>query len=99
MAFMVCINWPGVTVEEYEQLRETIGWDVSKPQGGILHAAGFAEDGLRVTDVWETPADFQRFSDEQLMPAILAAGFEVKEPQIEVVPLHALLLQNVAAYT
>jgi hypothetical protein len=98
MAFMVCINWPGVTPEQYEQLREAIGWDVDKPQGGILHVAGFAEDGLRVADVWASPADFQRFSDERLMPALAASGIPAAEPSIEVVPLHALLLQNVEAY-
>jgi hypothetical protein len=98
MAFMVCINWPGATVDQYEQLREEIGWDVDKPQGGIVHVAGFTANGMRITDVWETPDDFQRFSDQSLMPAIAKLGLEVEEPEIDVVPLHTLLLQNVEAY-
>jgi hypothetical protein len=98
MAVVVSLSWTGVTPALYEQVKEAVHWDEDKPAGGILHIASFDAQGLYATDVWETPANFQAFVEERLMPAVASTGVELGEPQVEVRPLHALLLQDVAAY-
>jgi hypothetical protein len=98
MAVVISLRWAGVTPELYEQVREAVRWDEDKPSGGILHVASFDEQGLAVTDVWETPGDFESFAEERLMPAVAGTGVELGEPDVEVRPLHALLLQDVEAY-
>ena len=98
MAVVVSLRWAGVTPELYEQVREAVRWDEDKPTGGILHVASFDDEGLYATDVWETPADFQSFVEVRLMPAVASTGVELGEPDVEVRPLHALLLQDVEAY-
>jgi hypothetical protein len=34
------------------------------------------EDGIRVTDVWETQAQFEQFAQEQIGPFTQEVGFE-----------------------
>jgi hypothetical protein len=42
-----------------------------------------------VTDVWESPEDFQRFVQTRLMPGVQQLGIQ-GEPKVELHPAHAL---------
>jgi hypothetical protein len=97
MAVVMSMRWEGVTPDLYEQVRASVRWDVDQAAGGILHVASFDEQALYVTDVWESPAHFQSFVEERLMPGVAATGVELGEPQVEVRPLHAVLVFDVAA--
>ena len=69
-------------------------WDGVTP-GGIIHIASFTEDGLRVTDVWETADDFNRFVESRLMPVVQELGIE-GEPDVTFSELQAVWNPSVA---
>jgi hypothetical protein len=92
MAIGVIFNFPGATIDQYEEvcrginngqpMRALADW----PGGGCLsHAAGATPEGLQVTDVWESPEKFQAFG-EMLMPHLAQAGIEPAEPTV--FPVH-----------
>ena len=92
MAIGVIFNFPGGTIEQYDEvtrglnngqpLRSLAEW----PGGGCLsHAAGATPGGLCVLDVWESAEKFQAFG-ETLMPLIHQAGLKPDAPVI--FPVH-----------
>ncbi len=87
MAVMMCMEWDGVTHEQYETVRHSVKFETDVPKGGIFHVAAFSDKGLRVTDVWETAQDFQSFVEKRLMPATQAAGI-AGEPRVQIYPAH-----------
>jgi hypothetical protein len=89
MAFVVTMRWPGVTVEQYDQVRKLVDWEGNRADGGILHIAYFDDQGLRATDVWESAEQFQRFVQDRLMPGTVEAGAQ-GQPEVEVFPAHAV---------
>ena len=95
MAIVMSMRWDGVTPEEYDAVRESVGWERQAPAGGLMHIAWFAEGGMRITDAWETAEDFQRFVDERLMPGVKQLGIE-GEPEVRVDPAHAVFNPGVA---
>jgi hypothetical protein len=71
MAVGVLVAMPGANQELYEQVNETMGIDPSEEiEGLIVHSAGPMEGGWYVYDIWETRADFERFSQERVGPAV-----------------------------
>jgi hypothetical protein len=76
MPIVMNMRWDGVTREQYEQAREEVAWEQRAPEGGIIHIASFTDDGLRVTDVWETAEDFNRFAESRLMPVVREIGID-----------------------
>ncbi len=89
MAVMMIMEWRGVTPDQYDQVREIVRWEQDVPQGAMFHVIAFDDDGARVTDVWDSADDFQRFVDERLMPGTKQAGI-VGEPQVTILPTHRI---------
>ena len=89
MAIMMIMSWPGVSLDQYEEVKGLVRWEEDKPAGGVLHLTAHDGEGLRITDVWDSAEDFQRFVDDRLMPGVAKAGL-AGEPQVEVYPLHDL---------
>lgn len=52
----------------YTSLSDRIGDEV--PKGLIVHLAFETEKGMRIVDLWENEADFDRFRAERLGPAL-----------------------------
>lgn len=95
MPIVMNMRWDSVTPEQYEQAREQVGWALRPPDGGIIHIASFTEGGLRVTDVWETADDFNRFVESRLMPVVQELGIE-GEPDVTFSDLQAVWNPGVA---
>lgn len=89
MSVVMMLRWEGVTIDQYEQARKLVGWEVEKPDGGIVHIAAHDGQALRVTDVWESAEQFQKFAERRLMPGIAELGLP-GEPQIEIYPVQAI---------
>lgn len=87
MAVVMQMTWQGVTPEQYDQARETVGWETDAPSGGIFHVAWFEGGALRVLDVWETEEAFQLFVDGRLMPGVAEVGIE-GEPEVAFQPAY-----------
>lgn len=83
------MKWDGVTPEEYEQVRKIVDWEGNKPTGAILHVAGFSNNALRVTDIWESAEDFNNFAQNRLMPGVAQIGMR-GQPEVEIFPVHAI---------
>jgi hypothetical protein len=93
---VMSMRWRGVTPEQYEQAREVINWEGDVPDGAVLHVAGFDSDGLRVTDVWESAEDFNRFAEERIMPGVQQIGIQ-GQPEVEFLPLQNIFNPKVPA--
>lgn len=89
MATIMLMHWPEATREQYDQAREKVGWDRQTPEGAKLHLSGFADDGLHVTDVWESEQSFSAFMEQRLAPAIAEIGIQ-GQPDVKFLPLHGL---------
>jgi hypothetical protein len=87
MPVLALFTNPSMTKEQYEMLRKEVGWEVSKPPGGIFHVASFDEKGgIHVADVWESADALNKFVGEKLMPVMQKHGFSA--PSVEVFPVH-----------
>jgi hypothetical protein len=91
MPIVMNMQWDGVTVDQYEQVRKLVRWETDQPAGGRFHVASFAANGLRVTDVWDSAEQFNQFVETRLMPAVLKAGIS-GPPRLEITPAHALYM-------
>lgn len=73
MAHIHIATTPGVTIEGFR----AVAAKHNPPQdidGLLAWAAGADEDGLQVVTVWESKAQMDRWSAEQLFPAFQALG-------------------------
>jgi hypothetical protein len=59
------------------------------PDGAKLHLSGFGDDGLHVTDVWESEQVFNAFMEHRLAPAIQEIGIQ-GQPEVKFFPLHGV---------
>ena len=89
MAVAVFMHWPGVTSDQYDAVMASLDLDVNPAAGGILHVAALTEEGLEVSEVWQTELAFHGYLEHRLLPVM--GGLEISGlPQITLVPLHNL---------
>jgi hypothetical protein len=70
MAIVMQMEWPGVGLDTYNEARERVGWEREVPPGAIFHVVGVVDGVFRVTDVWESEAQFNDFFQNRVMPVI-----------------------------
>jgi hypothetical protein len=87
MAVMMVMEWPGATLEQYDEVRRITRFETEHPAGGIFHVAAIDGDVLRVVDVWESPQQFQAFVDAKLNPAAAEIGITT-QPTVSIYPAH-----------
>jgi hypothetical protein len=80
------LDFPGGTLDQYDQVMERMQLGGENAPGGIFHAVGMNGDDLRVVDVWESDEAFQSFAEIQIGPHTAAVG--IGEPAITRVPVH-----------
>ncbi len=97
MAVVMRMSWPEVSPEQYDKVREIVGWETNPDPGGLFHVAFFDEEGFKAVDVWESPEVFQAFVDNRLMPGIAQAGGVEGEPNVTITPAHAVF--NLAEFS
>jgi hypothetical protein len=66
MAIAVILDFPGGTLERYDQVTgrilDAMGVKPgATPPGGIFHWVAGTDDGIRIVDVWETREHFDRW--------------------------------------
>ncbi len=93
MAVVMNMRWAGVTPAQYDEVRDLVQWETVAPAGGRYHIAWFESDGLHVCDVWDSPEQFQAFTETQLMPGVMKAGIE-GEPEVTFAPTHRVYDAN-----
>jgi hypothetical protein len=75
------MRFPGGTREQYDQVIEKMGLNGQSPENAVFHWAAITDDGIVVTDVWESAEAFEAFAQEKIGPLTAEAG--LPEPQIE----------------
>lgn len=93
MAVAVIVELDDTSVEKYDAILEILGFAPGGPMasGGLFHWSTTTDKGIRVTDVWSSAEDFQRFANERLAPALQKAGV-TNEPRISFEPVHNYLI-------
>ena len=76
MAIAVRLEFPGSTLQQYDEVIKRMGFKPKGPgaPGGIFHWVAKTDNGIVVTDVWESREQFERFSEEQIRPHTAAVG-------------------------
>jgi hypothetical protein len=77
----------GMTKEQYDQLRDEVGWLERAPDGGIVHLTWWEDGDCHTTDAWESEAAFEAFGQDRLGPAMAKLGLDV-EVQPTFYPAH-----------
>jgi hypothetical protein len=87
---LVVQRWEGISPRQYDELRETVGWDRDLPAGMRFHAAAFGDDGgLRTTDVWDDEALFADYQSTRVIPGLERLGITAR-PDVAVSPVYEL---------
>jgi hypothetical protein len=85
MAVTIQMTWNGIGAEEYEAARKHVNWEGDVPPGAMFHVVAVTDNGVRVTDVWESAEAFDAFVRDRLMPGVQELGIP-GEPQVEILP-------------
>jgi heme-degrading monooxygenase HmoA len=73
MAVLMTAQIPGATKEMIDGMRPLLD-AIRRANGFIIHTNGPVPGGWRVTEVWETQADFEAWFDGSVKPAFPAGG-------------------------
>jgi hypothetical protein len=85
MAVAFVLDFPGGTMDQYNQVVERMHLDGRMAPGGLIHVAGSYDGGLRVIDIWENMEHFARFREEQIVPHTEALG--LPSPEVRMVEI------------
>ena len=98
MAIVAHVVLPGVTKEEYDQVREAVGWLRELPAGGISHLTWWEGADCHSVDSWESEEAFNRFGEERLGPGMAKVGVQV-QPQVTFHPAQEVYLPRAVTIT
>lgn len=76
MPVAVVLDFNGATLEQYDQVLVLMGLEPGGPgpEGALFHWVTATDDGIRVTDVWETAEQFQQFAEQHIGPFTAQVG-------------------------
>ena len=77
MAILVVGEATGVTAEQDAALTKRLYPEGSPPAGCRIRMAGPTADGWRIVTLWDSEADWERFRDDMLAPALAGTGHAV----------------------
>ncbi len=72
----VQVDYPGVTLEQYDEVVEIIGLlpGGPPPSGVLFHCVTETDDGIRIIDVWESREALSAFQVETIGPLFRKIG-------------------------
>ena len=86
MALSVVTRYPGLAAATYDQVIASLELDVNPPAGAILHVAGEGDDGVVISEIWQTEQTFRAYLDYRFQPALRMHGVHTS-PLVEIAPL------------
>jgi hypothetical protein len=92
MAVAVVMDFEGTTLDQYDEVIDKMGFTPrgSGPPGAISHWVTKTDNGIRVTDVWETREQYEKFAEEQIGPVTQEVGVSAP-PQTAFHEVHTYL--------
>jgi hypothetical protein len=82
VAILVVSEVAGVTAEQDAAMVKALDLDDSPPVGFRIRMAGPTTHGWRIASLWDSEADYERFRNERLVPAVSGAGRALPAPEI-----------------
>ena len=81
MSFVVRFVPKSMSSGQYDQVIKRLeAAGAGSPKGRLFHVAFGSRDALRVSDIWETREDFDRFG-QTLMPILQEVGVDPGTPE------------------
>ena len=77
MAVIVHVVIPGLTKEQYNAVRDEVGWLADPPAGGLSHTSWWEGGDNHNLDAWEDEASFAAFGEQRLGPAMAKLGIDL----------------------
>lgn len=95
MAIAVQQDFPQATLAQYDQVIKSMGLHPGGPgaQGSLFHWVAKTDSGIRVTDVWESREQFEKFAAEKIRPLAAQAGIGTP-PTITIFEIHNYLTKG-----
>jgi len=92
MAIGVQLDFNGATLDQYDEVVAKMGFEPGGrgAPGGLFHWVTKTDNGIRVTDVWESREIFERFAQDQIGPLTAAVGL-TSPPMITLFDVHNYL--------
>ena len=89
MAVVVQVDYPGMTLEQYDELVETLGLlpGGPPPRGVLFHSAMKIDGGIRIFDAWESPEALQEFQGNTIGPVLNKLGV-TETPEMTFLDVH-----------
>ena len=95
MAVGVQMDFRGATLEQYDQVIDKMGFRPGGPgaPGGQFHWVTKTDDGIRITDVWDSREIFDKFAQEKIGPMSEEVGVP-GPPEIKYFEVHNYLTKG-----
>jgi hypothetical protein len=92
MAVAVVMDFEGGTLEQYDEVVDRMGFarEGAGAPGGLFHWVTSTDNGIRVTDVWNTRDEFDQFAAQTIGPITRDVGIP-QEPEVSVHEVHNYL--------
>jgi hypothetical protein len=89
MAVGVQLDLKGATLEQYDKVLQKMGFRPGGPgaPGALFHWVTKTADGIRVIDVWESRATFDKFAQEKIGPITQEVGVPAP-PEMQFFEVH-----------
>lgn len=94
MAVAMQMEFRGGTLDQYDQVMDKMGLrpggGTDRPQGLLFHWVMQTDDGIRVTDVWESRDQFDQFAQTSIVPITQEVGLP-GPPEVRFFDVHNYL--------
>jgi hypothetical protein len=94
VAVVLEVVFPGLTREQYDQLKDKVGWVDSPPVGGISHLVWWEGDGCHGIDVWESQQAWEAFGQKRMGPAAAELGISMEATPVFHDPHEILIVKT-----
>ncbi len=92
MAVALIMDFMGATLDQYDQVIEKMELGGKTPPGATFHWCAATDDGIRVVDIWDDRATFDKFAEEKIGPITAEVGVP-NPPEITEYAVHDTLSQ------
>jgi len=90
MSVAFVLQFDGIDQTKYDSVMRELGLDqdgADWPEGILEHTAGKMDDGWCVVDIWNSEADFAKFRESRLGPALAKVG-GMPAPKVTTFPVY-----------
>ncbi|HLX88091.1 MAG TPA: hypothetical protein VKR22_06505 [Acidimicrobiales bacterium] len=98
MAVIAHVVLRGVTKEQYDRVRDAVGWLDTPPTGALAHLTWWDGSDCHNLDAWESEQAFSDFGEKRLGPGMAQVGVDAM-PEVTFHPAHEVFAPAVLRVT